>query len=88
MHLGELEKKLLLRALALAQEREHTTTVLAAVSGKRRDDLSRFCTENGVGLIEIRLPPPGIRTIGEDDPHWSQETHRLIAEQLTPLFRH
>lgn len=85
--LTELDKKLLLKAQALARERQHAMTVLSEISGKRRDELRGFCTENEIGFMAIQLPPWEARVIGEQDRHWNQETNRLIAEQLAPLFR-
>ena len=81
--LGELEQKIIKRALNVTRERKHRMTIMTTSEQESQVDLKRLCDQDDIGFLKIDLDDqPHDLIFGQHDPHWNPQAHVLIADQL------
>jgi hypothetical protein len=74
---------LLLKARAIAAERNHKMFLLAALPDTSRKELKDFCDRNGIAMVGTPWPvAPRQLVFGKYDGHWNPRAHQLVADRL------
>ena len=83
-----LEKALLLKARAIADNRNQTMFVLATLPEPSAKDLKDFCDQNRITLVMTPwAATPSNLVLGKYDGHWNPRAHRLVAALLLSRLR-
>ena len=84
LNFSDLAKRLLLEAQSDATRTHQPMTVLSNLPPAVRGQLRAFCTQHGMGLLEIALEGRSEPLkLGDDDPHWNERANRIVAQQLS-----
>ena len=83
-----LEKALLLKARAIADDRNQRMFVLASLPEPSAKELKDFCDRNRITLVMVpwAVTPPSL-VLGKYDGHWNSSAHRLVAAPLVAQLR-
>jgi hypothetical protein len=83
-----LEKALLLKARAIADDRNQRMFVLATLPEPSAKELKDFCDRNRITLVMVPWAiAPSNLVIGKYDGHWNPRAHRLVAARLLTQLR-
>jgi len=78
-----LEKALLLKARAIADERNQRMFVLATLPEASANELKDFCDRNRITLVMVPWAiTPSNLVLGKYDGHWNPRGHQLVAAPL------
>ena len=83
-----LEKALLLKARAIADNRNQRMFVLASLPEPSAKELKDFCDRNRITLVMVPWAvTPSNLVLGKYDGHWNPRAHRLVAAALLTQLR-
>ena len=82
-----LQMALLLKARAIAVERNQRMIVLASLPAASSRELRDFCSRNGIVFIETPRSVASSQLIfGKYDKHWNPRAHQLVADRLRAML--